>query len=158
MPRLPIPGQDHNQWGDILNEFLGVSHNADGTLKADPSGIPGPQGPTGPAGPQGAQGPAGPQGPAGTDGTNGQDGADGQDGAAGPQGPQGPIGPAGPEGPEGPQGPQGPAGTTAWNDITGRPPVVTSTTVEMLWQGTQAQYDALGTYSDETLYFIKDAG
>ncbi|MDB5185212.1 MAG: hypothetical protein JWN38_1020 [Candidatus Saccharibacteria bacterium] len=32
--RLPIPGQDDGQWGDILNGFLGVEHNADGTLKA----------------------------------------------------------------------------------------------------------------------------
>ena len=33
MPRLPKPGSDHNQWGGILNDFLGVSHNDDGTLK-----------------------------------------------------------------------------------------------------------------------------
>jgi len=30
--RLPIPGQDDGTWGDILNGFLEVSHNADGTL------------------------------------------------------------------------------------------------------------------------------
>ncbi|HUC87794.1 MAG TPA: hypothetical protein VMR95_01435 [Candidatus Binatia bacterium] len=30
--RLPIPGQDSDTWGDILNGFLGVSLNADGTL------------------------------------------------------------------------------------------------------------------------------
>lgn len=30
--RLPIPGQDDGTWGNILNGFLGVSHNADGTL------------------------------------------------------------------------------------------------------------------------------
>lgn len=34
MPRLPRPGQDQNTWGKILNEFLSVAHNADGTLKA----------------------------------------------------------------------------------------------------------------------------
>ena len=33
MVRLPTPGSDHNQWGDILNEYLRVSHNNDGTLK-----------------------------------------------------------------------------------------------------------------------------
>lgn len=33
MPRLPVPGSDDNTWGDILNEFLEVSHEADGTLK-----------------------------------------------------------------------------------------------------------------------------
>lgn len=33
MSRLPTPGGDDGTWGDILNDFLGVSHNADGTLK-----------------------------------------------------------------------------------------------------------------------------
>jgi hypothetical protein len=33
MPRLPIPGQDNGNWGDILNDFLSVEHNSDGTLK-----------------------------------------------------------------------------------------------------------------------------
>jgi hypothetical protein len=31
--RLPIPGQDDGTWGDILNDFLKVEHNSDGTLK-----------------------------------------------------------------------------------------------------------------------------
>jgi hypothetical protein len=31
--RLPIPGQDDGTWGDILNGFLEVSHNSDGTLQ-----------------------------------------------------------------------------------------------------------------------------
>jgi hypothetical protein len=30
--RLPIPGQDNDAWGAILNDFLDVSHNSDGTL------------------------------------------------------------------------------------------------------------------------------
>lgn len=30
--RLPIPGSDDGTWGDILNGFLSVSHNSDGTL------------------------------------------------------------------------------------------------------------------------------
>lgn len=33
MARLPTPGSDSGQWGNILNEFLEVSHNGDGTLK-----------------------------------------------------------------------------------------------------------------------------
>lgn len=33
MTRLPVPGQDAGDWGDILNAFLLVEHNADGTLK-----------------------------------------------------------------------------------------------------------------------------
>lgn len=33
MARLPIPGSDDGAWGAVLNEFLQVAHNADGTLK-----------------------------------------------------------------------------------------------------------------------------
>lgn len=32
--RLPTPGGDDGTWGDVLNDFLGVEHNADGTQKA----------------------------------------------------------------------------------------------------------------------------
>ena len=31
--RLPIPGQDDGTWGNILNGFLGVSLNVDGTIQ-----------------------------------------------------------------------------------------------------------------------------
>lgn len=34
MARLPNPGLDDGVWGEILNDFLGVSHNSDGTLKS----------------------------------------------------------------------------------------------------------------------------
>lgn len=34
MARLPTPGSDDGNWGTILNDFLDVSHNADGTLQA----------------------------------------------------------------------------------------------------------------------------
>lgn len=33
MARLPVPGSDEGQWGDILNTFLSVEHNTDGSLK-----------------------------------------------------------------------------------------------------------------------------
>src|SRR5581483_1592359 len=33
MSRLPTVGGDDNTWGDILNDFLEVEHNNDGTLK-----------------------------------------------------------------------------------------------------------------------------
>ena len=33
MPRLPQPGSDGGVWGDILNSYLSVEHNSDGTLK-----------------------------------------------------------------------------------------------------------------------------
>ncbi len=32
--RLPISGSDDGTWGDILNSFLEVSHNSDGTIQA----------------------------------------------------------------------------------------------------------------------------
>ena len=34
MARLPTPGADNGVWGDVLNEFLLVSLNSDGTIKA----------------------------------------------------------------------------------------------------------------------------
>ena len=30
--RLPTPGGDSGDWGDILNAYLGVAHNPDGSL------------------------------------------------------------------------------------------------------------------------------
>lgn len=35
MVRLPVPGSDLNQWGVILNDFLSVEHNSDGTQKSN---------------------------------------------------------------------------------------------------------------------------
>ncbi len=37
MSRLPTPGQDNGTWGDVLNDFLSVEHNPDGTLKSSGS-------------------------------------------------------------------------------------------------------------------------
>jgi hypothetical protein len=34
MARLPQPGGDDGNWGNILNDFLAQAHNADGSLKA----------------------------------------------------------------------------------------------------------------------------
>ena len=34
MARLPLSGADNGTWGDILNDFLTVSHASDGTLKS----------------------------------------------------------------------------------------------------------------------------
>jgi len=33
MPRLPRPGGDKGSWGDVLNAFLQIAHNSDGSLK-----------------------------------------------------------------------------------------------------------------------------
>ncbi len=81
MARLPVPGQDPGVWGEILNEFLLVAHNSDGSLRssaiAPMVGATGPRGFTGPVGPVGAQGP------------QGFTGASGIQGFTGPTGPQG---------------------------------------------------------------------
>lgn len=37
MTRLPTPGSDNGTWGTILNDFLRVEHNADGSLKSSGS-------------------------------------------------------------------------------------------------------------------------
>jgi hypothetical protein len=37
MARLPIPGGDDGTWGNVLNDFLGVEHNPDGSLKSSGS-------------------------------------------------------------------------------------------------------------------------
>jgi len=37
MSRLPVVGQDDDIWGEILNDFLSVSHSSDGTL--EPSAV-----------------------------------------------------------------------------------------------------------------------
>lgn len=37
MARLPSPGSDSGTWGTILNEFLEVAHESDGTLKDGPA-------------------------------------------------------------------------------------------------------------------------
>jgi hypothetical protein len=34
MARLPVPGSDDGTWGSVLNDYLTVSHDADGTIKA----------------------------------------------------------------------------------------------------------------------------
>ena len=37
MARLPVPGSDEGTWGQILNDFIAVEHDVDGTLKASGS-------------------------------------------------------------------------------------------------------------------------
>lgn len=35
MARLPVPGADQGNWGEILNTYLTQVHKADGTLKPE---------------------------------------------------------------------------------------------------------------------------
>ncbi len=97
MARLPVPGGDSGNWGAILNQYLSVSHNADGTLKQ--SAIPGATGGTGGtgAGP-GSTGPTGPTGPTGVTGATGSTGSTGATGVTGPTGVTGTTGATGASG------------------------------------------------------------
>ena len=111
--RLPTPGSDTNQWGDILNNYLLVSHTPSGSLKPNSVGATqlqnniisidnftpelqqqilnatGSQGEKGDKGEQGEKGDKGDpgergeQGPQGTPGAQGQPGQDGSDGQDG---------------------------------------------------------------------------
>jgi hypothetical protein len=69
----------------------------------------------------------------------------------------GSVGATGPTGVTGATGATGPAGATTWAGITDKPSVVVSNTVYQIWRGSQAAYDALGTYESNALYFIEDA-
>lgn len=93
MPRLPIPGGDGGQWGDILNEYLNVSHNADGSIKSSaiPPATPGATGATGPIGATGTPGNTGADGATGATGPIGATGSIGITGATGAQGATGPL-------------------------------------------------------------------
>lgn len=140
MARLPIPGADDGQWGEILNDFLSQVHTATGDLKensvtaeaiapgaiteasldidvqdkintvAGATGATGPAGATGAAGANGATGATGPQGVAGSQGASGATGASGTAGPTGATGPVGATGATGPQGATGASGTAGPAG------------------------------------------------
>lgn len=97
MARLPTPGSDGGNWGNILNEYLSVSHNPDGSIKTSviPSSTDGATGATGPIGSTGASGAIG---------ATGSQGVQGASGPAGPTGPQGDVGATGSTGPAGDDG------------------------------------------------------
>ena len=135
MPRLPIPGSDDGQWGDILNEYLSVSLGTDGTIKPSiADGLKGDKGDQGEKGDKGDQGDPGSTGVAGpsntltigtvTGGLSAAANITGSSpnqilnltlpkGDTGPAGPQGQKGDAGNTGPTGPAGSGVPAGGTA---------------------------------------------
>lgn len=144
MPRLPIPGSDEGNWGQILNDYLSQTHSSDGQLKPGVITssnlsqdiqdkidiVAGQQGPTGATGPQGSTGATGAQGASGVAGVSGATGATGPSGAtgsAGPSGVQGIGGPTGATGPSGPTGAQGASGTPGTQGFTGATGVTGST-------------------------------
>lgn len=145
MARLPIPGGDQGNWGQILNDYLSRVHKADGLLKdgiittgnlspelqdklnivagqQGATGATGPAGVVGATGPQGASGipgATGATGPAGATGPQGIPGTAAAEGATGPTGPAGPSGATGPSGAVGASGPQGPVGATGPSGAAG---------------------------------------
>src|SRR3990167_3333856 len=144
MARLPVPGSDDGTWGDILNEFLEVGHNSDGSLKSvvKTSGkqtIGGiktfsssPQVPTPNSSDDatnkdyvdsiaggGATGATGPSGSAGTQGSTGATGPAGSDGTDGTDGATGATGSTGTDGTDGATGATGPTGGAGSQGSTG---------------------------------------
>ena len=137
MPRLPQPGSDVGNWGEILNEFLTQAHTASGELKpdavtsthlenssVDASKLATSQSPatgqvlaysasgltwtTPPA--DGATGPVGPKGDTGAKGDQGEPGLAGANGSAGAAGVTGDKGDKGDTGATGEQGTPGAPG------------------------------------------------
>lgn len=145
-----------------------------------PQGEPGPEGPQGPQGEQGEMGPAGTQGEQGPQGIPGPQGEKGDPGAGVPDG--GEPGQVLTKTANGAEWAQPSAGVTSFNGRTGavapqsgdytaamvgaRPDTWTPTasdvgavasgTVQAIQVVTQAEYDALGTKDDATLYLIKE--
>src|SRR3990167_7802461 len=144
MARLPVPGSDDGTWGDILNEFLEVGHNSDGSLKSvvktsgnqTVGGIKtfssSPQVPTPNSSDDatnkdyvdsiaggGATGATGPSGSAGTQGSTGATGPAGSDGSDGTDGATGATGPQGATGSGGSAGSDGTDGATGATGPTG---------------------------------------
>ena len=149
MPRLPHPGKDQGQWGQILNDYLSQVHKPDGTLKDNSvtasiiapntittanlsqdlkdkvDAVAGQQGATGPIGATGPQGPSGTPGASGTPGTPGASGVPGTPGTPGSQGATGASGTPGTPGTPGTNGaigatgPQGPSGLAGATGVQG---------------------------------------
>ncbi len=152
MPRLPIQGQDDGVWGDILNEYLSVSHEATGEVKTTAieaivnnmsiAGATGPIGPTGPIGATGAQGATGVSGNTGATGVSGLDGATGATGAQGATGIQGIQGIQGPQGATGVSGATGASGLQGATGPSGQGVPSGGTTGQVLSKTTNADYDA----------------
>src|SRR5665213_3172313 len=119
MTRLPTPGSDNNDWGTILNGFLEVSLNADGSLNttALTSALPTPI-PTTNLGSGTASSSTFLRGDgtwaiaSGAQGASGATGATGANGTAGSTGATGPSGTTGTTGQTGATGSTGPAGAT----------------------------------------------
>lgn len=149
MSRLPTPGSDAGQWGDILNDYLSQAHNADGTLKDDViteanlastvitklNAIAGQQGATGSSGPSGASGATGSTGPSGAQGPQGGIGATGVTGPSGVQGSQGATGAKGDTGDTGATGATGPAGSDSYYPMSESQPKPVETVLTTFQSG-----------------------
>ena len=87
-------------------------------------------------------------------GTSGTDGTSGTSGVNGTNGTDGTSGTSGTNGEPGSAGSSGTSGTSGVSPVGG---ITTSgpNTIAYVWSGSQAAYNALGTYDAQTLYFIE---
>ena len=124
-----------------------------------PQGFQGPQGDMGAQGPQGEKGdyggPQGPQGDRGAQGPQGDIGEQGPQGATGAQGIQGPQGDIGAQGPQGDRGSQGPQGEHGAQGIVDYTNLVSSTTVNSIWTGSQGAYEQISPKLSNVLYIVQ---
>jgi hypothetical protein len=98
----------------------------------------------------------GTSGTSGVSGLNGSSGSSGVSGTSGLDGTSGSSGVSGTSGLDGTSGSSGVSGTSGSSGTSGLMPSVGPDTIDSLWLGSQAQYDALSpTYSTTTIYFIK---
>ena len=123
------------------------------------NGTSGTNGVAGTSGTDGSSGSSGVNGVAGTSGTDGSSGSSGVNGVAGTSGTDGSSGSSGVNGVAGTSGTDGSSGSSGTDGTSGVSPAgaITSggpNTITEVWSGSQAQYDALGSYSATTLYFI----
>ena len=139
--------QDELVSGTNIKTINGESILGNGNIEF--VGPQGPQGERGIQGPQGEQGIQGPQGERGIQGPQGEQGPQGFQGPQGIQGPQGEHGIQGPQGEQGPQGIQGPQGVVDYTNL------VSSTTVNAIWTGSQGAYNQISPKDPNTLYIVQ---
>jgi hypothetical protein len=148
-----------------VNGTSGSSGTSGTSGSSGTSGINGSSGTSGSSGVNGTSGTSGTSGSSGTSGTSGSSGSTGSSGLSGSSGISGTSGTSGltgtsgvngTSGTSGINGNDGTSGSSGTSGINGQIVSVGPNTINDIWSGSQAQYDALSpTYSTSTIYFIE---